>query len=261
MGERPLQAVDEAGGQPVHGELTVEQLAYETGMSVRNIRNHQSRGLLPPPEVRARVGYYGRQHAERLRLIQEMQAEGFKLNAIQRLLGEHGAAADRFVGLRRAVTAPFESESPEVLTAEDLIERFGPIDENRKSLERAQKLGLLVPLGDGRFEAPSPALLRAATEVLDRGVPVDSALAAIEKVRRNAQTSAKVFVKLFLDEVWKPFDEADRPDGRWPEIIESIERLRPLASEALLAMFKQTMADEVEDAFGKVLEEQGRRGS
>ena len=37
------------------GELTVEQLAYETGMSVRNIRNHQSRGLLPPPEVRART--------------------------------------------------------------------------------------------------------------------------------------------------------------------------------------------------------------
>ena len=41
-------------------ELTIEQLAAEVGMSVRNIRNHQSRGLLPPPEVRARVGYYGR---------------------------------------------------------------------------------------------------------------------------------------------------------------------------------------------------------
>ena len=39
--------------------LTVEELAHETGMSVRNIRNHQSRGLLPPPEVRSRVGYYG----------------------------------------------------------------------------------------------------------------------------------------------------------------------------------------------------------
>ena len=43
-------------------------------MSVRNIRNHQSRGLLPPPEVRARTGYYGPEHVARLRLIQEMQA-------------------------------------------------------------------------------------------------------------------------------------------------------------------------------------------
>src|SRR4051812_1557949 len=82
--------------------LTVEQLAYETGMSVRNIRNHQSGGLLPPPEVRARIGYYGPEHVARLRLIQEMQAEGFKLSAISRLIGEHGADADRFVGLRQA---------------------------------------------------------------------------------------------------------------------------------------------------------------
>src|SRR6266436_4088094 len=87
----------------VSAELTIEQLAYETGMSVRNIRNHQSRGLLPPPEVRARTGYYGTEHVARLRLIQEMQAEGFKLSAISRLIGEHGADADRFVGLRQAV--------------------------------------------------------------------------------------------------------------------------------------------------------------
>src|SRR6478736_616776 len=106
-------------------DLTVEQLAYETGMSVRNIRNHQSRGLLPPPEVRARIGYYGPEHVARLRLIQEMQAEGFKLSAISRLIGEHGADADRFVGLRQAITAPFESEAPEVLTREELGERFG----------------------------------------------------------------------------------------------------------------------------------------
>src|SRR6476619_7300838 len=100
--------------------LTVEQLAYETGMSVRNIRNHQSRGLLPPPEVRARVGYYGPEHVARLRLIQEMQSEGFKVSAISRLIGEHGADADRFVGLRQAVTAPFDDEAPEVLTLEEL---------------------------------------------------------------------------------------------------------------------------------------------
>src|ERR1700754_681541 len=111
-------------------DLTVEQLAYETGMSVRNIRNHQSRGLLPPPEVRSRIGYYGAQHVARLRLIQEMQAEGFKLSAISRLIGEHGADADRFVGLRQAVTAPFTTEAPEILSREDLVERFG-VDEDK----------------------------------------------------------------------------------------------------------------------------------
>ena len=127
-------------------------------MSVRNIRNHQSRGLLPPPEVRARIGYYGPDHVARLRLIQEMQAEGFKLSAISRLIGEHGADADRFVGLRQAVTAPFADEAPEVLSREELIERF-QVDDDRL-LVKAQKLGLLIALGEDRYEAPSPALLR-----------------------------------------------------------------------------------------------------
>jgi DNA-binding transcriptional MerR regulator len=253
-----LRAVDEDPGAPQGKELTVEQLANETGMSVRNIRNHQSRGLLPPPEVRARVGYYRDEHVVRLRLIQEMQAQGFKLTAIERLIGEHGASVDQFVGLKRAVTAPFETESPEVLTAAELAERFG--DVNGKDVAKAQKLGLLVPVGNDLFEAPSPTLLRAAEEVLARGVPLASALSVMEKVKRSSETTSKAFVQLFLDEVWKAFNEEGRPGERWPEVTETIERLRPLASEVVLAMFKQTMEDEVEKAFGKALEEQAKRG-
>lgn len=244
------QAGEDAASE---ASLTVEQLAYETGMSVRNIRNHQSRGLLPPPEVRARIGYYGPEHVARLRLIQEMQAEGFKLRAIKRLIGEHGADADRFVGLRQAVTSPFSSEAPEVLTREELAERFGGDDE--RTLAKAQKLGVLVPLGDDRYEAPSPTILEAAELVLQRGVSLPAALATIEKVSRSSQSVARTFVKLFLEEVWKPFDEAGRPDERWPEIIEAIEQLRPLAVETLNAAFRLTLTAEIEKAFGEVLEQ------
>src|SRR5918998_5115861 len=97
-------------------EHTIDELARETGMTVRNIRAHQSRGLLPAPEVRARTGYYGPEHVERLRLIQELQAEGFNLGSIERLLGEGGAWAERFIGLRRAITTPFETEASEMVT-------------------------------------------------------------------------------------------------------------------------------------------------
>src|SRR3979411_2162251 len=57
-------------------ELTIEQPAATVGMSVRNIRNHHTRGLLPPPEVRARVGYYNAEHVARLRRILDLQAGG-----------------------------------------------------------------------------------------------------------------------------------------------------------------------------------------
>lgn len=247
-----------AGDSPAaEADLTVEQLAYETGMSVRNIRNHQSRGLLPPPEVRARVGYYGPEHVARLRLIQEMQGEGFKLSAISRLIGEHGADADRFVGLRQAVTAPFATEAPEVYSREELIEKFG-IDDDRL-LEKAQKLGLLVALGDDRFEAPSPALIRAAEEVTGMGIELRAALTVIEKLERNAQSSARTFVNLFVDELWKPFDDAGRPEDRWEDLIAAIGRLRPLAFDALNATFRLTLTTEIEKAFGEVLERKQKR--
>jgi DNA-binding transcriptional MerR regulator len=258
MADRPVRVVEDRsdGGEEPH--LTVEQLARRTGMSVRNIRNHQSRGLLPPPEVRARVGYYNEEHVERLRLIQEMQAQGFKLEAIKRLIGEHGPPVEEFLGLKRAVTAPFETESPEVLSLQDLVERYG--SEGEKALSKAQKLSLLVPIGEGLFEAPSPGLLRAAEEVLARGVTLEAALTVLEKVKRSSEATSRAFAQLFLDEVWRPFNDAGRPPGRWPEITEAIERLRPLASEVVLAMFKQTMEAEVERAFGKALEQQTKAG-
>ena len=234
-------------------QLTVEQLAHETGMSVRNIRNHQSRGLLPPPEVRARTGYYGPEHVDRLRLIQEMQAEGFKLSAIERFIGDRAGSASGFLDLRRALQYPYETEAPEILTTAELAERFGPVADQEKNLAKAVKLGLLVPIGDDRYEAPNPALMRAAEEVVRRGVPLSAALQVMERVRESAEKTSRAFVRLFLQEVWKPFDEAGRPEERWGEVTESIERLRPLAAEALLAVFRQTLAEEAEQAFGRVL--------
>jgi DNA-binding transcriptional MerR regulator len=252
--EKAESAADSAASEAT---LTVEQLAYETGMSVRNIRNHQSRGLLPPPEVRARVGYYGPEHVARLRLIQEMQAEGFKLSAISRLIGQHGADADRFVGLRQAITAPFATEAPEVYTRAELVEKFGTDDD--RLIEKARKLGLLVDLGEDRYEAPSPALVRAAEEVMAMGIELPAALAAIEKLSRNAQSSARTFVELFVENVWKPFDESGRPEDGWEEIIAAIGRLRPLAFDALSATFRLSLTDEIEKAFGEVLERRQRK--
>src|SRR5919106_3865809 len=94
----------EPGSEAAEG-LTIEELARRSGMSVRNIREHQARGLLPPPQVRARVGYYGSEHVARLQLIRELRAEGFNLRGIKRLLEDTQGAAENLLGFKRAVTA------------------------------------------------------------------------------------------------------------------------------------------------------------
>ena len=147
-------------------ELTIEQLAQETGMTVRNIRNHQSRGLLPPPEVRARTATTAPSTSTRLRLIQEMQAEGFNLGRDQAPGGRAEGAADRLLGFKRAGDRRRSRPSRRrCSTVDELAERFGAVDAEAAASGRAQARRCCVPVGDGRFEAPSPTLLRAAEEV------------------------------------------------------------------------------------------------
>ena len=238
------------------GELTIDELARETGMTVRNIRAHQSRGLVPPPEVRGRTGYYGPEHVARIELIRELQGEGFNLEAIRRLMSDSAGSSSEVLRFTRALREPFEDEEPVIVDGAELAERFGSTDP--KVLEKAQRLGILRPLGDGRFEEMSPRLARAGEELARLGVPAEVAIETVARVRRHADGVARAFVRLFLEQVWKPFDEEGRPDERWPEIREALESLRPLASESLLAVFQLAMGDEVEKAFGEILERDSR---
>jgi DNA-binding transcriptional MerR regulator len=228
--------------------MTIDELARETGLTVRNVRSHHARGLLPPPEVRGRTGFYGPQHVERLNLIRELQSEGLKLDGIKRLLGDSG---DKILALKRAANEP--SETPEIITAAELGARLQLHDEDpRKLLKQAEKLGILVRLGDGHFEVPSPALLAAAEEVVKRGVGLGHALDMVEGVTRHSRAVSRDFIKLFMDDVWKPFLDAGMPDERWDELADAIEHVRPLAGQALLAVFRRTMDEEVDEAIDEM---------
>lgn len=236
--------------------LTIEELAAQTGMTVRNIRSHRARGLLPAPEVRDRVGYYGPEHLARLRMIQELQADGFNLKGIERLLNQNVGAAEQFLSLRRAVDE-FDDEQSRTFSREELARRFGP--QADEALKKALEIGALVPVDEDRFEAPFPSLLDAAEGVIAAGVPIEHAMVVIDKVRGRCKSISHEFVKLFLEDVWKPFEAAGYPEDRWPQVRESLDQLRPLSLQALVAVFRMTMSAEVEKALGKQLERMANR--
>jgi DNA-binding transcriptional MerR regulator len=239
--------------------LTIDELARQVGMTARNIRAHQARGLLPAPEVRGRTGYYGDEHVARLQLIREMQADGYNLAAIKNLLEGTQTGGEAFLGFKRAVLSPFGDEQPEIISAAELAERFAGADRN--VLRRAEKLGLLVPLADGALEVPSPTLLRAGEYVVSLGVPAEDALDILEQINRGSATVAKAFVNLFVRHVMRPFQDSGQPAEQLPRVQEALDHLRPLASEALLAAFQQVMTQSVEEAFGRELQRGGKKRS
>src|SRR3954452_23781259 len=175
------------------GEMTIDALAQRTGMTVRNIRAHQSRGLLPPPEIEGRTGYYGPEHVARIELISEMQADGFNLAAIKRLLEDRPGSDREMLGFKRALMAPWEDEEPEFITGEELFKRLRLDVENPnpKLLARAIKVGFLVDLGEGRFEVPSPTLFRAAEELRALGIETDTAMDVLEEIDRSARSVSR----------------------------------------------------------------------
>jgi DNA-binding transcriptional MerR regulator len=202
---------------PVSADLTIEQLAAATGMTVRNIRAHQARGLLSPPEVRLRVGYYGPEHVAQLKLIQDLQEDGFNLAGIKRLVDDDQATALRVGRLRRTLTASGRAQSPETMTVDEL----------------------------GR----SQALLDVAGQMVARGVSLDGTLAVCDQAELHCDAISAAFVALLRHEVWAPFQAAGLPTERRAEIEDSIELLRPLATDALVAIFDRRMRAQIDAAF------------
>ncbi len=234
--------------QAPDGMMTIGELARRTGMTVRNIRAHQTRGLLPPPEVHGRTGFYSEEHVARVELTREMQAEGLNLEAIRRVLESTEGSSSEIVDFARAVRAPFEDETPEIFEPRELAEIWGARELDPKLIRRGEKLGILRELPDGKIETISPRLQRAGGALVELGVSPEAALDTADKLRRQADAASRTFVDLFVKEIWEPFNKAGRPEEDWPKVRNALDRMRPLASDAVQAMFQIAMGEATEKA-------------
>lgn len=234
-------------------QLTIDDLAARTGVSSRSIRYYQTRGLLSPPEVKGRQGFYDERHIERLALIAELQAEGLNLQAIGWLLSGAGQVdSEELRRLKRTVLDSWVSEVPVTISAGDLPRAMALREWDDDTARRAVRLKLLERVEgeegeEGSYRVLLPSVLAAGGELVDMGLPVTRVLDVLEAMRRHAEAVAEAYVEIFDEAVLAPWDARGRPDGEWGEITAAVDRIRPLAGEALLAVFRQVMADVIAD--------------
>jgi DNA-binding transcriptional MerR regulator len=243
-GASPEPEVDES--------FPIEELARRTGMTVRTLRAYQSRKLLPPPEVRSRMGYYSDRHVSRVELVKDLQVEGFKLDTIARMLDNTGDSDAEILQFSRTVKSLFGEAEPQIVDVAELADRFPARGHEAEMIGRAEKLGLLRKLDDDRYEELAPGVLHAGEDAMSAlNVDVRRALKLVEQLRRHADGVAKLYLELFLESVWKPFSEAGQPDDQWPSVQRALERLRGIAEEALLGVFDLAMAERIDETFGR----------
>ena len=233
--------------------LTIDQLALQSGMTVRTLRSHASRGLLQPPILRGRTGYYGPAHLARLGFVRDMQEAGFSLSSIEQILaGVPADAGEAVLSVIRGLLAPWRTEPPLVYEIDELLAMFGP-EAGPEHLDALIEMGGAEVTPEGQVRVVSPGLLAAGAEGVLAGLPLDGILDAGRMVAQSAQQVADCFVALFRDSVWKDFIDAGMPEQDWMRITGVHARLQPLAVQAFLSAFQRAMSTSVSSALGQEL--------
>jgi len=237
-------------------KMTIDELAREAGTTTRNVRAYQTRGVLNPPQIIGRIGYYTDEHLTRLKLISRLQQRGFGLQAINDLLSAHdtGSSLSDVLGFSDALMAPWTDEVPETLSREQLEELFPEIKKDSSLIKKAVELDLLSPKGDG-WTIPSPRLMKVGAQLVSVGIPLAVVLKQAELMKADIDSLSWRLVAMFGMYIWDPFVSGQTPDRDLGDITKILQDLRPLASEAVSVFLARAMQNATEAA--TMLEFQG----
>ncbi len=230
-------------------EYRINDLAEASGVSVRNIRVYQDRGLLPPPTIRGRTGWYSDDHLNRLNLISRMLERGYTFATISELLHaahygmkvEHvlrGAPTKggRFRNFKRAATITF-TELRKTLNASE------------RSIALSQKLGLLVKDG-AHYAIKNPEVLEGAEVLVKSGVDIDVLLDRFVRVQDDLEDAARSFVSIITDKYLNE-NLPTLGEAKVSKMAELIQTVRPMAHEIVETTFRKALDDEITRAIGE----------
>lgn len=234
-------------------DMTIDQIAQHGGIPVSTVRLYQNKGLLPAPERRGRVGYYGDDHRDRLRLIAHLQERGFSLAAIKEALASWtaGRSLDHLLGV--SDVAPSLRREPLRLSLAELAERFEGVALSQADIQRTEKIGLVevdgadVVVANGAFAEIGPA-------VAQLGVPVSEILDEYEALQRAVDAIAGRFRRVFEKHLWEPFVAGGMTAEDVPALAADVAKLTELATSVVTTELHDRFAAFAEEYMAKAAE-------
>jgi DNA-binding transcriptional MerR regulator len=211
---------------PSSAEYTIDQLAAKTGVPSRTIRFYQAKGVLDPPKRRGRVAFYDDTHAERLKVVSELQDKGLRLRAIREFILTPDADSDtvqQWLGLGQRIDTGL-ADHPQLLSETELKELLGQPPPGTLALLR--RSGAIKAEGQGieqRFLVDSPALLRIAAQLEQAGISFETTLKFHEILEKHLRRAADEVVEHALHHLGKGFGRSAKPE----DISRAVECLYP----------------------------------
>ncbi|UYM05943.1 MerR family transcriptional regulator [Solicola gregarius] len=215
--------------------FTIEVLARRTGMTVRALRSWNSKGLLQPPEIKRRTGYYTDRHVRRVEHVRALIGEGYNLGVIARMLATADDEGSVVAFAQAVVSSHGDRDQELVVTPDDIAAPWhGAIPDH--FVDDLVALGLLEPIGGGRFRVASPRLFRITERLAAEGIPAPAVLEVTRALSVESDRIARAYLDLFVRHVWGGWDDALDTERDWDALRERMLRLRELSGEATSAM-------------------------
>lgn len=180
-------------------EYRLDDLARQAGVASTTVRLYQRKGILDPPRIEGRTGWYGESHLRRLQLVARLQDDGFSLAGIARLVERWGDSSelDALAGVEASLDRLLDSGDAVVLAPDELVARFPDGTMTPDAMQRAAGLGLVTLTVDGHLRVADRRFLEAGAALVSLGIPVDVVLDEWEALLRQTDELATRFVALF----------------------------------------------------------------
>ncbi|APA96371.1 MerR family transcriptional regulator [Nocardia seriolae] len=257
-GARALRAVGDRLAERTGGtrmaEYRIDDLAQAAGITTRNVRAYQEKGLLPTPTRRSgRALIYDESHLARLRIIDALLQRGFTIAHIADFITswETGKDLTEILGLQSAVTDTWgKTEAPVEIPRELVDTFFGEGEEQQvdgDQLARLEKLGLVRLHGD-TAELTRPDLLETFAALSAYGFRLPGLIDLYAAVVARLEDIATLMVVAAKDQIVDEHGPGWLPDSD-AEIAATTEMLNHLRDLGL-----RSVRDSLDQALDKVLQ-------
>lgn len=243
-------------------EYRLDELARQADVASTTVRLYQTKGLLAPPRLEGRTGWYDDSHLSRLRLIARLQGEGHSLAGIANLLAqwEQGRSLDAVVGIESELDAMLGEVHAVVVDAGDLLSRFPAAAMAPEMMQRAATLGLVQAATDGKVRVTDRRFLDSGAALAHLGVPLDVILDEWELLVAHTDDIALRFVTLFEEHLapadWR--DGLDAGDGLHTndarQLAATLAQLQATARQVLAAALDASVARIGRERLGQLIE-------
>jgi DNA-binding transcriptional MerR regulator len=237
-------------------EYRLDDLARSAGVASTTVRLYQQKGLLAPPRLEGRTGWYDDAHLSRLRLIARLQDEGHSLAGIADLLDqwERGRSLDAVIGVEAQLDLLIGEVHAVDLDPADLLGRFPEGAMTPELMQRAAALNLVTPTEGGRLRITDRRFLETGAALAQLGLPLDLILDEWELLVAHTDDIAGRFVDIFEDRLLPPDWEEGLAAAQAEQLTATLAQLHAAARQVLAAALDASLARIGRDRLAALIE-------